>query len=199
MSYSNVLKSFSIVAVSAIIGYSAVSFIQQASSPNRFIASMTMSKMASEQFSKTVFDVRVMNTDIGLTESDTSTVQVTVEAFKALPAGLPYSWNLPDDVLIIDGAQQGVFAAFNENQSQTITLKVKGYNKSKKSYLSFSVNGNLDSVKLHREVLLSSRPEDSFEYIVQQNEKQRQNDLKANNKTGRAISKSPIDLKNVVH
>ncbi len=199
MSYSHLLKSFSVVALSALVGYGSVKYIQQANSPNRYLASMKMGKMASEQFAKTVFDIQVKNIQIGLTEKDLSTVQVSIEAFKPLPAGLSFSWNLPDDVSVAEGNQQGFLTEFSANQIQTLTLKIKGYNKTKKSFLSFSLNGSIDNVPLHREALLSSRPEDSFEYVVQQYEKSKQAEAKAFNKMGKSDYKAPVDLKNVVH
>ena len=199
MSYSNLLKSFSVIAISAFVGYSAVKYIQKENSPNRYLASLTMGKMAVEQFSKTVFDVKVKNVEVGLSESDVSIVQVDVEAYTVLPAGLPYLWTIPEDVLIVEGPQQGVFSEFAVNQIQSLTLKIKGYNKTKKSFLSFSVNGTLNATKLQREVLLSSRPEDSFEYIVQNYEKSKEAKAKIKSKLGKSEYKSPIDIKKVIH
>lgn len=199
MPCTHLLKSFSIVALSALVGYGSVKYFQQANSPNRYLASMKMGKMASEQFSKTVFDIQVKNLEIGITEKDISTVQVSIDAFKPLPAGLSFSWNLPDDVSIVEGTQQGFLTEFSANQIQTLVLKIKGYNKTKKSFLSFSLTGSIDNVSLHREALLSSRPEDSFEYVVQQYEKSKQADAKSISKLGKSEYKSPIDLKNVIH
>ena len=199
MSYSNLLKSFSVIAISAFVGYSAVKYIQKENSPNRYLASLTMGKMAVEQFSKTVFDVKVKNVEVGLSESDVSIVQVDVEAYTVLPAGLPYLWTIPEDVLIVEGPQQGVFSEFAVNQIQSLTLKIKGYNKTKKSFLSFSINGTLNAAKLQREVLLSSRPEDSFEYIVQNYEKSKEAKAKIKSKLGKSEYKSPIDIKKVIH
>lgn len=199
MPYSNLLKSFPVIALSAFVGYSAMKYVQQESSPNRYLASLTMGKMAVEQFSKTIFDVKIKNVKVGLTENDTSTVQVDVEAYTALPAGLPYSWNIPEDVVIVEGPQQGVFSEFAANQIQTLVLKIKGYNKIKKSFISFSVNGSSGQTKLQREVLLSSRPEDSFEYVVQNYEKSKEAQAKINGKLGKSEYKSPIDIKKVIH
>ncbi len=198
MSSSNLLKSFSIVAISALVSYSAISYIQKVNSPNRFLASVTSSKMASAQFAKSLFDIKVTNIEIGLSEADPSTVQVDIEAFKAIPAGLPYNWNIPDDVTILEGQQAGQLAEFSANQIQTITLKIKGYNKTKKSYLGFYIDGTIGNIKLQRNALLSSRPEDSFEYVVQQNEKIKEANVKASNKLSKQQYSAPVDKKKVV-
>ena len=199
MSYRNLLNSFSVIAISAAAGYGAMKYIQKENSPNRYLASMTMGKMAHEQFSKTIFDIKVKNVEIGLTESDVSTVQVTIDAFNEIPEGLSYTWHLPDDISVSAGSQQGLLQKFSANDTQTLELKIKGYSKAKKSFISFSIEGNLGDAKLKREVLLSSRPEDSFEYIVQNYEKSKQAQAKINNKLQKAEYKPLIDIKNVIH
>ena len=199
MSYRTLLKSFSVVAISAVIGYGAMKFIQKENSPNRYLASMTMGKMAHEQFSKTIFDIKVKNIEVGSTDSDVSTVQVTIDAFNEIPEGLSYSWHLPEDISVFAGSQQGLLPKFSANETQTLELKIKGYSKIKKSFISFSVEGALGAAKLKREVLLSSRPEDSFEYIVQNYEKSKKSEAKINNKLKKADYKPLVDVKNVVH
>lgn len=199
MPYRNLLNSLSVIAISAVVGYGAVKYIQKENSPNRYLASMTMGKMAHEQYSKTVFDIKVKNVEVGLTESDVSTVQVTIEAFSEISDGLIYSWHLPDDITVSAGSQQGLLPKFSVNDTQTLELKIKGYSKAKKSFISFSVEGRLGEAKLKREVLLSSRPEDSFEYIVQNYEKSKQSESKISNKLRKAEYKPLIDIKNVVH
>lgn len=199
MPYRNILNSISVVLVSALVGYGTMKYIQKESSPNRYLASMSMGKMANEQFAKSVFDIKVKNVEVGLAETDPSTVQVSIEAFNDLPEGLSYNWNLPEDISITEGAQQGLLPKFSANEVQTLELKIKGYNKAKKSFISFSIEGTLGSTKLKREVLLSSRPEDSFEYIVQNYEKSKQAEAKINSKLGKAEYKPLIDIKKVVH
>ena len=200
MSNSNLLKSFSVVAVSALIGYGTVKSIQNSKSPNRYMASMTMNKMASQQISKALIDVKIQNIETAESESEISTILVTLEAFKNLPSGISFKWNLPDDVQVLQGQTQGNLPDFSPNQIQQFELKLKGYSKTKKSYLSFVIHGTVDGFLLQREVLVSSRPEDSFEYVVQKKEQARQAEVQSSNKLGLpAAYKGPIDIKKVVH
>ncbi len=199
MPYRNLLNSFGVILISALVGYATTKYIQKKNSPSRYMASMTMGKMASEQFSKTVFDIKVKNVEIGKTESDLSTVQVSIEAFKEIPAGLSFNWNIPNDVTVVEGSQHGLLQKFTANEIQNLELKIKGYNKIKKSFISFSIEGFLGSAKLNREVLLSSRPEDSFEYIVQNYERAKEAEAQVNSKMGQATHKPLIDIKKVIH
>ena len=200
MSSFTILKSVSIISLGALIGYSSVRSLMTENSPNRYLASATMSKMAVEQYSKTVMDIKVKNSIIGLTDSDSSIIEVSIEALQPINAGIPFSWNLPEGVLVIEGAQNGLLPDFAANQIHEFTLKVSGFSKTKKSFISFLVNGELGNAKIKQEVLLSSRPEDSFEYVVQQYEKRKIAESKASGKATKAsLYKGPIDPKKIIH
>lgn len=198
MSRLVLLKSFLVISIGAVAGYNTVDFLKNKNSPHRYMASMTMSKMASEQISKSLLDIRIKNVDLAVNEDHASTVTVTLLAYKPLPAGLAYSWNIHDDMQVVDGQTNGILPAFSANQSIELTLKIKGYNKIKRSYVSFSIKGDVESTKFLREVLASSRPEDSFEYVVQEYERSKSNEGRIN-KLGKAESKGPIDPKKVIH
>lgn len=200
MSRFTILKSALVISFGAIAGYTTVDYFNHKSSPNRYLASMTMSKMASEQFSKTLIDMRLTNVEIGATENDVSTIKVSLLAYKPIPPGLTFAWSLPSDVKVVNNEPtRGTLTEFAANQTQEIILKVKGYNKLKKSYISFSLNGDVENTKFQREILISSRPEDSFEYVVQQYERTKANDAKVNGKVGKADYTGPIDIKKVIH
>ena len=201
MSSFTILKSVSVIALGAVIGYSSVQFALTKESPNRYLASSTVSKMAVEQYSRTLIDLKIETSKIAQTEKDASVIEVSIEAFRDIPAGIPFKWNLPEDVEVLSGAPNGLLPEFAANQVHVFKLEVSGFNKLKKSYISFSVNGEVGAINLKREILFSSRPEDSFEYVVQQYEKSKIADAKANKgRVGKASSyKGPIDPKKVIH
>ncbi len=200
MSSFTILKSVSIIGLGALIGYSSVRSLMTTNSPNRYLASATMSKMAVEQYSKTIMDIKVTKSDIGLIDSDTSIVEVSIEALQPIAAGISFAWNLPEGVSVIEGAQYGLLPDFAANQIHEFRLKISGFNKTKKSFISFLITGDYGNTKVKQEVLLSSRPEDSFEYVVQQYEKSKIAESKANGKVSKAsLYKGPIDPKKMVH
>lgn len=200
MSSITILKSVSVIAVGALIGYSSVQFVLTKESPNRYLASTTVSKMAVEQYSRTLVELKVETSQIAQNENDPSIIEVSIEAFREIPAGIPFTWNLPEDIEVISGAQSGLLPEFATNQIHIFELKVTGFSKLKKSFISFSVNGEVGAIKLKREILFSSRPEDSFEYVVQQFEKSKIAASKADGKVRKASAyKGPIDPKKVIH
>ncbi|MBC7467085.1 MAG: hypothetical protein H7256_13935 [Bdellovibrio sp.] len=200
MSRKFILNSILAISFGAVVGYNTVDYFKNRNSPHRYLASMTMSKIAAEQFSKTLIDLKIKNVDIALLDTDVSTIRISLQAYKPIPAGLTYTWNLPADVQLIGNSQvSGVLPEFGANQTQELILKVTGYSKVKKSYISFSLNGEVENAKFQREALVSSRPEDSFEYVVQQYERSKANEVKVNGKLGKSESKGPIDINKVVH
>lgn len=199
MSRFSILKSIAVISFGAVLGYNTVDYFKNKNSGHRYLASMTMSKIAAQQFAKTLIDVRIKNSTVAVDEDDSSTITVTLTAYKPIPAGLAYTWNLPNDVHVIEGQVNGLLPDLAANQSQDLVLKVKGYNKQKKSYISFAINGDVENMKIQREVLASSRPEDSFEYVVQNFEKSKANENKLAGKVGKNDFKAPIDPKKIVH
>jgi len=199
MSRSFILKSAIAISIGAVAGYNSVQYFKNRNSSHRYLASITMSKLASEQLSKTLVDVKIKNVEVGLTDSDTSTVKVILTAYKPIAAGLTYNWNIPSDVQVLQGQTSGSLPEFAANQTQELVLKLSGYNKVKKNYVSFTLAGDVDATRFQREVLASSRPEDSFEYVVQEYERSKANDVRVNSKLGKSEYKAPIDLKKVVH
>ncbi len=199
MSGFTVLKSFFVIAFGAVVGYSTVQFTLSKESPNRYLASAAYSKMAVEQHSRSLIDMKIKTSDVAATEGDSSLIEVSIEAFSAIPAGIPFTWNLPEGVEVLSGAQSGLLPDFAPNQMHVFTLKVSGFNKLKKSFISFSAKGEIGSVRLQREILFSSRPEDSFEYVVQQYEKNKMNESSQNSKVKKTSSyQAPVDKKKVM-
>jgi hypothetical protein len=158
-----------------------------------------MSKMASEQVSKSLIDMRLRNLEVGLLADDVSTIRMTLQTFKPIPAGVNYTWNLPSDVQLVEGKISDQLPEMAANQTKEIIIKVKSYNKIKKSYISFLIEGNVENTNFKRESLVSSRPEDSFEYVVQDYERSQKAEARAMNKMGKSDYKAPIDIKKVVH
>ncbi len=197
MSVTNILKSAVVVLFGGLLGYNAVHLINQPSSINRQLASATFSKLGTEQFARNLFDVKIKNESIALTQDAVSTIRVTIEAYKSFPTGLLYRWNLPESAIVVEGPIEGSLYNFAENQTKEFTLKVKGYSKEIRNYISFSIKGELDQKKIERDVLASSRPEDSFEYVVQQYEKSKTESSNKLNKLGPSRTKAPVDINKV--
>lgn len=197
MSFSNILKSISVIALGSLVGYSTVKFLSQPNENNRGIASITYSKLGSEQYAKSLFEIKIQNGTLAEKIDELSEIVVSVEALKTLPEGLVYSWSIPDTATVIEGDMNGSLAGFSAHEKKEYRLKVKGYSREVRHFISFTIKGNLNSKPVNRDVLISSRPEDSFEYVVREREKERAIEKKLVNKMGKTEAKSPIDLNKV--
>lgn len=197
MSVSNVLKSTLVMTLGAVVGYSSVKYFKQPNENNRGIASITFSKLGSEQYAKSLFEVKIENESLAKKSDEESIIYVKIEAYKTLPEGLSYSWSIPDTVSVVEGVLAGPLNGFSAKETKEFRLKVKGYSKEVRSYISFAIKGTLDGKPVERDILVSSRPEDSFEYVVQERERERAIEKKTLNKLGKPEAKSPIDLDKV--
>ena len=172
MSFSNILKSVAVVTMGSVIGYTSVKWLMP-EPKNRAIASYPISKLGKEQNSRYFFDVKLNTEELALRDDGTSTLKINVEAVKNFDSGLVYSWNLPPDVDLIEGQLTENLGAFTAGQSKEFLIKVRQFSKQQKKFISFEIKGDVELRPINREILISSRVEDSFEYVIQQNEKKR--------------------------
>lgn len=162
----------------------------------------TISKLASHQVYQDYFDLRVKHEVISKTQNGRSLVKAIISAKKDLPAGLNYKWKLGQDVTASLSDLSGQLPEIKRGEKREIFLTVYGFHKHTKSYLSIIINGNVDHQALYKETLSSSRPEDSFEYIVQQNfaqEQKQQNAQKQNGKLNtQSVRSKKFNLENII-
>ncbi|MBC7754487.1 MAG: hypothetical protein H7Z71_09640 [Moraxellaceae bacterium] len=207
-----VLNSICITLVGAVLGY-GVTHIAMGNGPTHSLdmasiavkdGGQRLTKLASQQIYQDYFDVRIKHDSISQTEDGLSVVKAIVTAKKDLPSGISYAWKLGEGVTSNSPEIIGQLGAISRGQSQELVLPVYGFTKHSKKFLSFMVNGNVDRHELRKESLSSSRPEDSFEYVVQQahqlEEKRAQDDLKENNgkvKT-KSVRSKKFDPENII-
>ena len=207
-----VLNSICITLFGAVLGY-GVTHIALGNGPSQSLDMAStavhnngqrLTKLASQQVYQDYFDVRIKHDSISQTEDGLSLVKAIVTAKKDLPSGISYSWKLGEGVTSNSPEITGQLGAIPRGESQELVLPVYGFTKHSKKFLSFMVNGNVDRHELRKESLSSSRPEDSFEYVVQQaqqlEEKRAQDDLKENNgkvKT-KSVRSKKFDPENII-
>lgn len=133
----------------------------------RNTASVPLTKIGVDQASYNYIDMKIENVSLAATNSDTSLVQVQITALKNIPDSLNYKWILGKDVTTSE-ALEGVLEPLAEGQTKVYEIRVQNYSKEWQSHVSLSLSGDLSGHAVQREVIISSRPEDSFEYVVQQ-------------------------------
>lgn len=168
MSY-NLLKSISVISFGLVVGYNTGRFFET-QTVNRKIASYPIGKMSKVHNSEPLFDIKADTDELSKTEDGVSILKIQLHAFKDFPAGLVYTWKLPHETDLVEGALDGQLEAFSMNQNKELVLKVKGFSKQSKKFINFIISGAILEKPIHREVLISSRIEDSHEYAIQQRE-----------------------------
>lgn len=193
MSITNLLKSVCVISIGAVSGYTIMKYSQQPLPQNRSMASVITAKVGKEQMARQYFDIMTDQTKISKSESDVSEIKISFKAIRNLNEGLSYQWNLPSGVNLIEGPLQGAIQSLNAGEALVFTIKVNGFSKELKKYLSFEINGAANQMPIRQEVLISSRIEDSLEYLVQQSEKKNQQ-----NGVNKLNKKSKFSPENVV-
>lgn len=79
---------------------------------------------------------------------------------------LEVQWLLPEDVQILSGSPQFQLTDAQPGQVYPISVMVTGFNKTDKKIVSLVVTTVRDGVKLGGSSLITSRPEDSLEYLA---------------------------------
>ena len=170
MSSKFIITSLIATTAGLFVGYSAMSWHQEETSPEYFkrtIAAAPILKLGADQISRDYYDIKIINENIALKNNDSSILKVIVTAKKDLPAGLQYKWQLHKDMTSAD-ILTGQLEALSIGQKKEFSLRVIGFSKEFNSHINFIVSGQIANHNLRRSVITSSRPEDSFEYVVEQ-------------------------------
>lgn len=171
MPINNFLKSLAVVLLGGLAGYQGVKYFSQSNDrqvSSYSLSSHRMAKLGLAQNANSLFDVQVNTDGLSPQEGGISTVQVRVRAYTQIGDGLQYQWNLPPEVELVDGQYSQVMGRFNANEEKIFELKVRNFSKQLRRYISFEIRGLVNHLPVQKDVLISSRIEDSMEYILQQ-------------------------------
>jgi|GEM_PF-2618778 len=194
------LKSIAIILSAGVaVGFAAVHFLKPVDK-NRSLMYYSFSKLGADQNSRYLFDIKINASELSQTENEISIIKVNIEGLKDFNSDLIYTWTLPQDVELAEGALSGPLGDFYTNQNKEYILKVRGFSKQLKKFISFEVQGEFEQRPVRRDILISSRLEDSFEYSIQQNELNNSKNQLKNKiyKLGDAKPKGRFDLDRVV-
>ncbi len=167
-----ILSSTVTIVCGVFIGYFGMQFVKnstttQSSSFASLAKDPQIMKLGADQISKDYFEVRFDNNAIADTNEKPALVKVKVIAIKEIPAGLNYKWVLGKD-MTSTAALEGSFPSFQPGEEKTFEISVLGFSKESVAHISFSVSGLLGTHSVKRDIIASSRPEDSYEYALQQ-------------------------------
>lgn len=170
MSKHVVLKTICVSLLGISFGYSITRLMHneyEYEMASRLTASLPLTKLGIDQASYEYIDMKIENITLADKKNDTSVVQVRITALKNIPATLNYKWILGKEVLSGE-VLEGVLQPLDQGDSKTFEIRVQNYSKEWNSHVSLELSGDLGGHYVQRDVIVSSRPEDSFEYVVQQ-------------------------------
>lgn len=166
----NVLKkALFIFFFGLVFGFSVTHLISEISeNASRDLASSKGPKLRLDMNSKSLATISVsLNepTEIPLDTEETVEITGQVVLRHGSPSDLHLKWQLPAGVVsteslqaVISNAQPGVI--------YPIQLHVQGFNKVSKKNVTVMATANVDGVEYGNSSLISSRPEDSWEYVA---------------------------------
>lgn len=191
MSKYVVLKTICVSLLGITFGYGITRVMHtEYEVSTRNTASIPLTKLGVDQASYDYIDIKIENVSLADKKEGTSLVQVRITALRDIPSALNYQWILGKEVTTSQNLD-GILEPLTQGQSKIFELRVQNYSKEWQSHVSLNLNGDLSGHQVRRDVIISSRPEDSFEYVVQQaalaEEQAKQNSLsgklqKLNNK-----------------
>lgn len=191
MSKHVVLKTICVSLLGITFGYGITRVMHtEYEVSTRNTASIPLTKLGVDQASYDYIDIKIENVSLAEKKEGISLVQVRITALRDIPSALNYQWVLGKEVTTSE-TLDGILEPLTQGQSKVFELRVQNYSKEWQSHVSMSLTGDLSGHQVRRDVIVSSRPEDSFEYVVQQaalaEEQAKQNSLsgklqKLNNK-----------------
>lgn len=110
--------------------------------------------------------------DLARKNTDVTEIKAYMTLLKSTNNSIAFKWNLPEGVQIVEGSAEGELNNINIETPQEITLKVAGFSKEDKKLISLAAHTLIDDNVFSNVGLISSRPEDSFEFVANQNFKE---------------------------
>ena len=168
MSKHVVLKTICVSLLGITFGYGITRVMHtEYEVSTRNTASVPLTKLGVDQASYDYIDIKIENVSLADKKEGTSLVQVRVTALRDIQSALNYQWILGKDVTTSENLD-GILEPLAQGQSKVFELRVQNYSKEWQSHVSMNLSGDLSGHQVRRDVIISSRPEDSFEYVVQQ-------------------------------
>lgn len=168
MSKHIVLKTICVSLIGITFGYGLTRLMHgEIDYASRNTASVPLTKLGMDEASYDYIDIKIENISLADKKDGTSLIQVRVTALRDISSALNYKWILGKDVITSENLE-GSLEPLVQGQSKIYELRVQNYSKEWQSHVSLALTGNMQGHNVQREVIVSSRPEDSFEYVVQQ-------------------------------
>jgi len=100
--------------------------------------------------------------------NDLTEISAYITLLKSSNSSIKYQWLLPDGVQVVEGQLDGQLDSVVVEEPVEIVLVVKGYSSSEKKLITLTAGTLVGDTPVSNVALISSRPEDSYEYVAKQ-------------------------------
>jgi len=180
MSKQFLLKTAATTGFGLIIGFLSMHLILNKNVVQRGLASQKESpfiiqKLSLDMVSRNYFHIKLTSDDIAEKQDGISTVKAIVTAYQDIPAGLEYKWNLEKGATS-HSILEGILPAISAGQTYEFQITTQNFSHEIQNHISISISGKIAEHTVQRDAIIASRPEDSFEYVLQKAAEERKQD-----------------------
>lgn len=162
------LKFTAVFAVMFSIGYVSADYMITNDRP---MQSFSMSSiLTNAKMGKSLAFVNVQLEPIEIPDSSNEVAEISgyITLLKTSNGVINYKWLLPDGVEIVDGEKESQLSNVSPESPIQVKIKVTGYSKSEKKLISLSASTLIGENSFSNVAIMSSRPEDSQDYLAKQ-------------------------------
>lgn len=114
-------------------------------------------------------NVQMEFVNLAKNNSDITEIKAYITLLKSSNNLASYWWALPEGVTLVEGELEGLLQNLEPESPHELSLKVSGFSKSEKKLISLSASTLVGDNSFSNVGLISSRPEDSYEFIANKN------------------------------
>jgi len=136
---------------------------------------LLIQKLSQDMVSRNFFQLKLSSEEIAENQNGISVIKATITAFQNMPSGLKYTWYLEKDATTTS-VLEGTLPAISAGQTYDLQINVSKFSKEIQNHITFSVSGKIAEHTVLRDAIIATRPEDSFEYVLQKAAEERKQD-----------------------
>ena len=168
--YRNRILQFSLVFLAMFgLGYTSADYLLLSSNSGNQSPSLT-SLLFNAKMGKSLsfVNVQLEAPDIADNPNDETEIMGYITLLKSSNNIVKYQWLLPEGVQIVDGDIDGQLEGVYPEEPVEVSIIVRGYSNNEKKLVTLTAGTVIGDTPVSNVALISSRPEDSQEFIAKQ-------------------------------
>lgn len=151
------------------LGYASADYLVHISKETKQSLSLT-SLLFNAKMGKSLsfVNVQLEAPEIPENPNEETEISAYITLLKSSNNSVKYQWLLPEGVQIVDGDIEGQLDSVVVEEPVEVSIIVKGYSSSEKKLISLTAGTVIGDTTMSNVALISSRPEDSHEYVAKQ-------------------------------